>query len=321
MYKEGDVEQVLLRLGIDANQRNSELTGYCPMHLERVGREDSNPSWSINVETGVHHCFSCGYKGSLLSLVADINEFLTQWGRYDYDAAKDWLRSQIEVDFEALKKHLEELRNSYVAPTKPLEMSEARLAVFTEPIQEALDARALTAEACELYGVKWELKNNLWITPIREPKTFKLLGWQEKGQKSRTFRNRPMGVVKSSTLFGIDTWKGGTMIIVESPLDAVHLASCGYTGGLATFGASISEAQIDLMRMADRLIIAFDNPKIDAAGEKASKAILSTPGLEPIFFSYGDLGVKDIGDMTAEMIGAGLENAKHCVYGEKAIYS
>jgi DNA primase len=70
MYSEGAIEGVLLSLGIETVQRNDELTGLCPMHLERTGREDSRPSWSMNAETGVHHCFSCGYKGTLVSLVA-----------------------------------------------------------------------------------------------------------------------------------------------------------------------------------------------------------------------------------------------------------
>ena len=82
MYREGDVQKALLRLGIPTDQRNSELMGICPMHLERTGREDHNPSWSINLETGVHHCFSCGYKGTLLTLVAEVQDFQTSWGTF-----------------------------------------------------------------------------------------------------------------------------------------------------------------------------------------------------------------------------------------------
>jgi DNA primase len=102
MYRDGDIEKVLLRLGVDGSQRNREITGLCPMHLERVGRQDNNPSWSINTETGVHHCFSCGYKGILLGLIADVLELKTKFDRPDYEAAKAWLQQEIEVDFEEL---------------------------------------------------------------------------------------------------------------------------------------------------------------------------------------------------------------------------
>jgi hypothetical protein len=323
MYREGDVEQVLLRLGIDATQRRSELNGYCPMHFERVGREDTNPSWSINIETGVHHCFSCGYKGNLLTLVCELNEFFTEWGRLDFDAAKAWLRQNIELDFEALAKQLEELRNSYIALPKPLEMSEARLAVFEEAPEWALSARKLSEEACWAYGVKWNTRDSSWITPIRNPHTNALMGWQEKGQSSRLFRNRPTGVTKSTTLFGYNVFPKTTMIVVESPLDAVRLATVGIHGGVSTFGASISRDQLELMRTSNKLIIAMDNPNVDPAGEKAAKEIFDyvrSSGMECWFFNYGDSKCKDVGDMDEVQIRYGIDNAKHFVFGLGAIY-
>lgn len=320
MYREGDVQQALLRLGIDTDPRNSELLGLCPMHFERTGRTDANPSWSMNSETGVHHCFSCGYKGTLLTLVAEINEFTTTWGRLDFDAAKDWLRSTIEVNFELLAKQLEEAKNFYVPIQKPIEMSEARLAIFTDPPYWALEERDLTLEACIKYGVRWDANNDRWITPIRNADTGKLMGWQEKGQRSRFFRNRPTGVQKSKTLFGIDIFTGGTMIVVESPLDAVKLSSLGIEGGVSTFGAAVSVDQLALMRKADRLIFAFDNPRVDAAGLVAFKDMLARTkmeGMECWFVKYTD-DVKDIGDMEANAVQLLVDNPKHSVFGEKA---
>jgi DNA primase len=322
MYREGDVESALLRLGIEVDQRGDELLGLCPMHLERTGKSDLNPSWSINSETGVHHCFSCGYKGTLLTLVAEIKDFNTQWDRLDFDAAKDWLRSNIEVNFDLLARQLEDAKEAYVPVQRLLEMSEARLAVFDSiPPEWALEARDLTADGCTKHGVKWDTRQNAWITPIRNPDTHKLLGWQEKGQLNRYFRNRPMGVEKSRTLFGLDVWRGGTMIIVESPLDVVRLSSLGIDGGISTFGASVSTIQKNQMRQAEKLIIAFDNAKIDSAGLKASQDMLEhckTTGLECRFFNYEDSGYKDIGDMPEQLIYQGIVNAKHYVYGEAA---
>jgi DNA primase len=320
MYREGDVETALLRMGIEVSQRGDELLGLCPMHLERTGRQDSNPSWSVNVETGVHHCFSCGYKGNLFTLVAEINEFETQWGRLDFEAAKDWLRQNIEVNFELLVKQLEEAKNSYVPIPRVIEMSEARLAVFTSPPQWALEARGLSVEASDAFGVVWDTKQDAWILPIREPYSRKLMGWQEKGQKSRLFRNRPTGVKKSQTLFGFDQYTSGPMIIVESPLDCIKLSSLGITGGVATYGASFSKDQLALMRTADSLIVAFDNPRVDAAGFKASKEMLSKlkeNGLECKFFRY-TTDAKDIGDMGLDEVILGVDSAKHSVFGERA---
>jgi hypothetical protein len=322
MYREGDVETALLRMGIEVSQRNNELVGLCPMHLERTGRQDSNPSWSINADTGVHHCFSCGYKGNLFTLVAEVNEFESKWGRLDFEAAKEWLRSNIEVNFELLAKQLESAKESYYYAPSVIEMSEARLAVFESiPPDWALEARKITADGCVKHGVKWDLQKSSWITPIRNPTDNKLWGWQEKGQTNRYFRNRPTGVQKSQTLFGLDAWTKGTMIVVESPLDVVRLSSLGIEGGVSTFGASISDVQRHLMRQADKLIIAFDNARIDSAGLKASHEMLAyskKAGLECYFFNYGDSEYKDIGDMPEHEVREGLVTAKHSVFGEGA---
>lgn len=326
MYRDGDVKQAITRLGILVDQeRRSELIGWCPMHLERTGKEDHNPSWSINAETGVHHCFSCGYKGTLLTLVAEVLDLKTSWDRLDFEGAKDWLRSNVEVDLDALVKHMEEMRNTYVSLPRPVEMSEARLAVFDTPPEWALSARKVTDAACYDYGVLWDRRQETWILPIRNPETNKLMGWQEKGQSNRTFRNRPAGVQKSKTLFGYDVGIYSTMIVVESPLDAVYLKSLRVAGdGVSTFGAAVSEDQLALMRRADKLIFAFDNPKIDPAGEKISKEVLARVrkgGMECWFFAYGNSSAKDIGDMSQDQVLYGLENAKHCVFGEDSIYA
>jgi hypothetical protein len=319
MYAEGDVQGTLLKLGIETTQRNSELLGYCPMHLERTGKEDSNPSWSMNSDSGVHHCFSCGYRGNLLTLVAELKEFTTTWGRLDFDAAKEWLRSNVEVNFDLLASQLEEARKSYVPIPVPVAMSEARLAVFDSTIpQWALDARGLTQQACELHGVLWNPLRSAWITPIRNNSTYGLMGWQEKSQVERFFRNRPTGVQKSKTLFGIEVFSGDTMIVVESPLDCVKLTSLGITGAVSTFGASVSDEQLSLMKRANKLIFSFDN---DPAGIKASLDMLERTrkeGMECWFTGPSDF--KDVGDMPESLVQLFIEGSKHSVFGESAIY-
>lgn len=313
-YKEGDVEKTLLRLGVEGSLRRSELSALCPMHKYRIGKEDSNPSWSINVETGAHNCFSCGYKGNLLTLISDILEY------GDLDKARSWLRSNTDVDWDLLSKQLDDAKTTYIHLPKLVPMSEARLAVFGDVPAWAAKDRGLSLEACSQYGLRWRESDSTWVLPIRSLDHKKLLGWQEKGHLSRRFFNRPPGIPKSKTLFGIDIWEPEQMIVVESPLDAVKLKSIGIPGGVATCGAIVSSDQIDIMRRASTLVIAMDN---DAAGMKASNFLLESfrkLGLECWFFNYGDSLKKDIGDLTPDQIDWGLGNAKHCVLGRKAIY-
>lgn len=315
--RDGDVAKVLDRLQLTYTQRGRELMGNCPGHLKLTGRTDQNPSWSINEETGAHHCFSCGYKGNLLTLVADLLQL------DNLDDAKSWIQSNTPVDLDTLSKELKRLqRESNIYLPKPVPMSEARLAVFSDPPVWALKDRGLLLSACQKHGIRWEDTTLCWITPIRDPEDFRLLGWQQKGQDSRYFRNRPAGLKKASTLFGIEAYADlslNTMIVVESPLDVARMSSLGIKGGVATFGASVSEEQVKLLRRAEHLVIAMDN---DDAGRKSSKHILRLMrkfGIEGSFFDYSGTDAKDIGEMTAHEIESGLSNARHCAMGLAAI--
>lgn len=319
-----DIEAVVSALRLPVELHGHEACGYCPMHKERTGKEDSNPSWWINLETGMHMCFSCGYKGNLLQLVADVNQFyINAWGKsgFDYKAAEEWLATVSEIKPEKLLELLRSLPD-YIAPSaKPLEMSEARLAVFVQPPKEQLDKRNLTEEASISYGILWNPIKQEWVLPLREPHLNKLLGWQEKGTVERTFFNRPAGLQKSKTLFGIEQQREDYVIVVESPLDCVRIASAGVLGAVATCGALVSQEQIKLLRYSDRIICAFDNPNLDKAGKKASDEMrfyARKYGLNLFFFNYGDTNKKDPGDLTDEEIRWGVENAKSYILGESA---
>jgi hypothetical protein len=317
-----DVEAVLLALGIDAVDAGTEFRALCPMHRQRTGQEDHSPSWYVNQDTGRHICFSCGYKGNLAQLVCDINEFYVQaYGKitgYDYEAAQQWIAQVSEVPIEKLQDIFNSLPNYIKEEIKPLEMSEARLAVFIDPPQDALDSRKITLEAAQAFGVLWDDKKKNWILPLYEPHFNRLIGWQEKGTVHRTFFNRPTGLKRSKTLFGLANQSEEQVIVVESPLDCVRLASIGYKSAVAICGSGLSDDQLKLLRASDKVIAAFDN---DSAGRKASKEISEWArkyGINLWFFNYGNSDSKDPGDMTEEQIRWGIENAISALYGESA---
>lgn len=57
-------EPVLARYGLELKPRGKELVGNCPFH------EEERPSFSVNPEKGVFHCFGCSAKGNVLDFVA-----------------------------------------------------------------------------------------------------------------------------------------------------------------------------------------------------------------------------------------------------------
>jgi hypothetical protein len=319
-----EIQEVLEALDIDFDIKGNEANGLCPMHKERTGKEDRSPSWWVNLTTGQHTCFSCHYKGGLLHLVCDVKHFYTKsWGDIyepDYSAAKLWLATITEVTPESLAERLRRIPSRVTELPRPVPMSEARLAVFDQPPASALIARNISPGAAKYYGILWDTKTSAWILPLRDADG-KLMGWQEKGTVNRTFMNRPGGLAKSKTLFGLAQMKDTVVYVVESPLDCARIHSAGYPGAVAICGSTISEPQIKFLRNAGRVIAAFDNPKLDPAGKRASDSIRNLSvkyGINLLFFNYGDTGKKDPGDLTDEEIGWGIEHAQSALYGERS---
>lgn len=308
-----EMERVLERLEIKPiNIRGSEILALCPGHKEITGKEDHNPSWWINAETGAHICFSCGFKGNIWALIATAQNLKDANGFLDYADAKDWLYLSFDGISIATNEEEQEQESVFKEVTQ---ITESRLALFTYPPEYALKARGFTLIAAEKHQLLWDTAYSNWISVIRDPYSNKLLGWQEKGFSRRYFKNYPTGVQKSTTLFGLNRYTGGRMIVVESPLDVVRLESIGVTGGVSTYGSMISNAQIELIKDADEVVFALDN---DESGINASKKMLEL-NFEAWYFSYAHTSMKDVGAMSRAEILTGLDNAKHSVHGLGAI--
>lgn len=266
-----EVRDVLGDLGVQIMSENRrgkdgvvEFTARCPHHFDGT-KEEHSGSWSINSETGAHICYACDFRGSLEYLIEKV-------GGVDKATAK----KQANTGARALRRvqHADPWNGERPVEIPP--MNEARIQSYDEPPQWALDARHVTAEAAAHFSVRWDSKRDAWILPIRDPKTFKPYGFQMKGQindadGNRLFRNLPAGVAKSATLFGVEHLNGGTVIVVESPLDVVYLWALGFQA-VAIMGRTISDDQWDLLiSRADRLILALDN---DVSGVKEMMRVI-----------------------------------------------
>ena len=304
-----EMENVLDRLGIEIiSVTGYEIKAHCPAHLERKGKADSNPSWSINADTGAHNCFSCHFKGNVHTLVSYMNGV-------DLTAASTWINS----GERNLTKAFDRLINppqSVVELAQPV--TESMLSAFVAPPEYALKSRGISANGAAYYNILWNATNASWILPLRDPKTEKLVGWQEKWFHERRFNNYPPKVSKSHCLFGYERLED-SIIVVESPLYVARLVSLGIFGGLAVCGSAISNAQINLIRGAKEIIFAMDN---DKAGMSASMDMLQKSkemGFECRFFNYDETDAKDIGGMSKSEIVYGLQNARHSIYGKRAV--
>lgn len=300
----GDVVACLYELGIQVLRVDGdEANGRCYMHFERVGKNDAHPSWSCNTETGLFGCFSCGWKGPFVLLVSDV--LGCSW-----DDAVEWVRKRGGIErvnkILGRGKYVDELVPEREVPA----YTEADLALFVTPPQEARRKRGLTREACEYFGILWDEKREMWITPIRDP-AGRLLGWQEKNE--RYFRNRPAGLEKGRTLFGFHLLPPGcTALLIESPLDCARVRSVSLqdahpVGGM---GAEITDFQMQLLfDRCSRIILGLDNDKAGWQAMKQLKQRYSGMGRRLSFYNYGGSNVKDQGDSSGEEIRYGVRNA------------
>lgn len=295
-----DVLAAMYDLGIDVLRVDGdEANAQCYAHFERVGKYDRHPSWSCNTETGVFHCFSCGWKGPFVLLVSEVLGI-------SWEEAAAWVRKRggIQRVNKILGRGREE---GEPAPERERpEITEADLALFTSPPEEARKQRGLSLPACEKYGILWDPTREMWIFPIRQADG-KLLGWQEKN--ARHFRNQPFSVKKATTLFGFHLLQpGSTAVLLESPPDCARLLSVGVEGAVSSFGSAVSEIQMQMLfERCEHIVIAMDN---DEAGWKSAKELKERyrgMGRRFSFYHYTS-AAKDPGEQTGPDIRFGVQH-------------
>lgn len=300
-----DIMGALAAMGIDATERGDEASALCP----NPDHDDRSPSWSCNLDDGRHNCFACGFGGSFVFLVTKMLGIPTP-------DASQWVR----------ERKIKDVAEGFAGPRakrvrKSGGLSEADLWRFTDPTPEALASRGLTLEACRACDVRWDHERDLWITPVRDPHSGRLWGWQEKGADH--FRNRPLDVPKSRAVFGLQLVRpGGTAVLVESPLDVPYLRARRVDGAVSGYGVSVSVEQVDLVRgKAVEVVLALDNDRAGWRGVGRLAYAFGTTGVR--VFNYGTFRVagptsvvdldtldgRDPGNLSEDELSWGVEHA------------
>ncbi len=121
-------------------------TGRCPFHEERT------PSFSVNPERKLFHCFGCGKGGDLIAFVRETEGL-------DFAEAVEWLaeRTGVELDYEESSPRAEATRRRR---DRLFEVLEAAAVFYSRYLWEApraqeardyLAERGLGKEVCDLY--------------------------------------------------------------------------------------------------------------------------------------------------------------------------
>ena len=94
-------EQIVLRLDISKSVKHNSIMGHCPFHT------DKHPSFSVDLDRALCHCFSCGYNGKLRGLFREITghsinkELGIKWEAQDEATFVNPFKETIKEDLSA----------------------------------------------------------------------------------------------------------------------------------------------------------------------------------------------------------------------------
>ena len=289
-------------LGVRLTSIGAQIRGYCPVHRQTVGRDDTHPSWGINAMTGAWLCFSCHAAGSLATLVTALGGDVDEITNMIIVDARRRIEESSRDETDAIEEGA--APEPYVSPYS--------LSKYPLPPERMLAARDIDVETAERLSIRWDPQGKCWILPVY---TFagNLVGWQEKS--TGYANNVPKRMNRTGGLFGYGLLSGvKPVIVVESPLDAARFFNHGYEA-VAVCGSYISNEQVVTLARSSltkhpTIILAFDN---DDAGRKA--AFFSTSrfldaGVSVRYFNYPpDSDGKDPGELSLGELHRGIRTA------------
>ena len=276
-----DVREVVESLEISVSHEDTEeLYCHCPFH------QDKNPSFNINKESGLWHCFAgCG-GGNLVQLVQKMND-CNELKAMSYIASFGE-----DIDLSLIDDMPTRDSNKYY--------SEKELKRYREVLPEYLIDRGFDELTLRKWEVGYDTNNNLVVIPVRDESS-RLRGVIYR----RTDNERPKykyskNLQTSRLLFGLYMYpKENTYVLVEGSLDAIWLDKHGYRG-IALLGSVMSREQEELIRQrVDKLILCLDN---DRPGQEGQENIIQRLWPDVMLYTV-ELGPhKDIQEVSKEGI-------------------
>jgi DNA primase len=283
----------------------NELISCCPLH------QDSNPSFSLNLKTGLWICFAgCG-QGDFIELVARLYRVSR------VEASKIIGNKEIEeTDIVKLKnkiKKITENKDIVKEEIKPVYIDEKILSHFDYKDRKYMKKRGFNENILKEFEIG---KYNDCITiPIRDENN-NLLGVIGRNLDGSHNKYKPIfpkvGLAKGNVLYGLNKVdkKIKSCILVEGNFDVLMGFQCGFRNIVAIQGSNLTKKQeILLLQNFDTIYVATDN---DKPGRDACKKITKQlSGKVNIYeFKYFTKRIKDIGEMDTGMIMFGLDSAR-----------
>ena len=300
MLERVDIVKVISRY-VNLRVRGSQYVGLCPFHKEK------NPSFYVDPDKGVYHCFGCGASGNAITFLAEIEgiskaealsilaeEFGIEIKTHQYDEELITYKVLQEAakyyKINLMKDNgiLDYLRGrgleiSSIAEWE-LGFSPDKYGVIRYLIEKGFSTEEILSSGIAINTGK-EIFDRFYgrvIFPIRDV-TGRIVSFSGRilGEGEPKYLNGPDTKVfkKSEVLFGLDKAKSfarreGFLYLVEGYIDTILMHQAGYKNTVAIMGTSISEEHVkSIYKFAKRVILIPDG---DEAGiRSAEKHILT----------------------------------------------
>lgn len=319
-------EQIILRLDIAKNVKHRSVMGHCPFHT------DKHPSFSIDIDRALCHCFSCGYNGTLRKLFREITghsinkELGIKYEAQDESTFINPFKETIKEDLSATPDVHIALDGAFIPVDKDPDVCKY-LMQRCIPVSVAKSMRMSFATMARSFDTfepnnkdQMVYFNKRLVIPIYEKgkllscegrdiygKDYYYNALKRKGMNPEEHEYKkciyPRGA-STSTLYDIDKLDSSKRLyFVEGIMDLAVLRSDGFfntKNSTAVFGASISERQKYFLKQFDFTYII----DADLAGWLSLRRLMESLKEAPIKRDwkfvvppFQELGVKDVGDI------------------------
>lgn len=319
-------EQIVLRLDISKSVKHNSIMGHCPFHT------DKHPSFSVDLDRALCHCFSCGYNGKLRGLFREITghsinkELGIKWEAQDEATFVNPFKETVKEDLSAPPDVHIALDGAFIPVDKDPDVCKY-LMQRCIPVSVAKSMRMSFATMARSFDT-FEPNNKdqmvyftkRLVIPIYE--RGKLLSCEGRDIYGKEYyynmlRRKGMDPdeheykkciyprgASTSTLYDIDKLDSSRRLyFVEGIMDLAVLRSDSFfntKNSTAVFGASISERQRYFLKQFDFTYV-IDN---DLAGWLSLRRLMEALKEAPIKRDwkfvvppFHDQGVKDVGDI------------------------
>jgi DNA primase len=231
---------------------------------------DQNPSAAMNIDKKKYVCSTMGWGGDLIHFIMkmegieELHDALTPAGKFLADAV---------VSSQSMTDELERaFGDGHIFIPSMGVYDRSIIRPWLGHHHPYWDKRGISPSVCSKFSLGYDPKTQRVVFPhfvLGE-----LVGWQKRSIPGETaqahpkYKNSP-AFPKSSTLYAYDEVpQYCPVLVVESPMSVVKAYSIGLAGVVATFGAKVAQAQINLLKAHKKVVVWFDADSAGDAGER-----------------------------------------------------